>query len=174
MSHGRPSDFRCVQFLLAAVAIQGITPDPQDLASLRVLQVVRQYRTALIPRPTKRSGRAMYAIRFSLQRASSNRSTRTDLGVGLPGRHQPIPFPTEFSQLLPSGQLPSRCSVGTRSLPIARPLDLLKCTARGLFPTPNVAQPSRQCLDQGELVRVAIVVCHRSSMRECKPDFGPR
>ena len=40
MSQGRLSGLRCVQFLLVAVAIQGITPDAQDLASIHALLVI--------------------------------------------------------------------------------------------------------------------------------------
>ena len=39
MSHGRLSRTICLQFLLIASAIQGITPDAQDLGSIKALRL---------------------------------------------------------------------------------------------------------------------------------------
>jgi hypothetical protein len=40
MSHGRPFHSRSLQLLLFALAIQAISPDSQDLASIQALQVI--------------------------------------------------------------------------------------------------------------------------------------
>jgi hypothetical protein len=40
MCHGRPFHLRSLQLLLFALAIQAISPDSQDLASIQALQVI--------------------------------------------------------------------------------------------------------------------------------------
>jgi hypothetical protein len=39
MSHGRLSHLRCLELLLVVLALQGITPDAQDLASIHAFQL---------------------------------------------------------------------------------------------------------------------------------------